>query len=283
MRGDPGQRAGAADPRPVRAQGRGDENPGQENRSEGRTCEKDGRENRYEENWREETPGQENHREKSRDEKPRGKKISDAENRVTVDTNPASQRYARHMSARLTIAQAIAALRNGGVIAYPTEAVWGLGCDPFDAAAVRRLLRIKQRDVAKGLILIASSLSQIAPLIDTDPLPPERLQAVLSTWPGPHTWLMPCTPGVPAWLRGMHATLALRVTAHPTVIALCDAFGGPIVSTSANLAGHEPARDADALDPMLLEQIDGVLEGGIGDLAGPTPIRDAASGTELRG
>jgi L-threonylcarbamoyladenylate synthase len=186
------------------------------------------------------------------------------------------------MSVHLTIPQAVAALRSGGVIAYPTEAVWGLGCDPFDQAAVRRLLRIKQRAESKGLILIAADLSQIAPLIDTDVLPRERLHAVMATWPGPHTWLLPCTPAVPEWLRGIHPTLALRVTAHPTVIALCEAFGGPIVSTSANRAGHEPARDADALDPALLDQIDGVLDGSTGGLAAPTPIRDAASGTVVR-
>jgi L-threonylcarbamoyladenylate synthase len=186
------------------------------------------------------------------------------------------------MSAHLTIPQAVAVLRGGGVIAYPTEAVWGLGCDPFDPEAVRRLLRIKQRDESKGLILIAASVAQVAPLIDTDALPPERMRTILATWPGPQTWLLPCTPGVPAWLRGAHATLALRVTAHPVVVALCEAFGGPLVSTSANLAGQEPARAAEALDATLLGQIDGVLEGCTGGLAAPTSIRDAASGTVVR-
>lgn len=186
------------------------------------------------------------------------------------------------MPSRLTIAQALPVLRGGGVIAYPTEAVWGLGCDPFDAVAVRRLLKIKQREESKGLILIAANLAQIASLIDADALPIARLQVVLDSWPGPHTWLLPCTQTVPAWLRGMHATLALRVSAHPTVCALCDAFGGPLVSTSANRAGSPPARDADALDPALLDLIDGVVEGNTGDLPAPTPIRDAASGTVLR-
>ncbi len=186
------------------------------------------------------------------------------------------------MSARLTIPEAVAALRRSGVIAYPTEAVWGLGCDPFDATAVQHLLRIKQRDASKGLILIAANLAQIAPLIDTDALPYARLQDVLATWPGPHTWLLPCTPLAPAWLRGAHPTLALRVSAHPSVAALCNAFSGPIVSTSANLAGREPARVVEDLDPALLAQIDGVLEGTTGSLIAPTPIRDAVSGMILR-
>lgn len=186
------------------------------------------------------------------------------------------------MPTRLTIQQAVATLRGGGVIAYPTEAVWGLGCDPFDETAVRRLLWIKQRDASKGLILAAANLAQVASLIDADGLPPERMHAVLATWPGPHTWLLPCTRQVPAWLRGTHASLALRVSAHPPVVALCNAFGGPLVSTSANLAGHEPAREPDALDPALLALLDGVLEGNTGSLGAPTPIRDAASGTLLR-
>ena len=186
------------------------------------------------------------------------------------------------MSARLTIPQAAAALRRGGVTAYPTEAVWGLGCDPFDATAVRRLLAIKQREESKGLILIAANLAQVEPLIEAGALPAERLLAVLASWPGPHTWLMPCTAAVPAWVRGAHSTQALRVSAHPAVIALCEAFGGPLVSTSANLAGEEPAREADALAPALLDRIDGVLDGRTGTLAAPTPIRDAATGVVLR-
>jgi L-threonylcarbamoyladenylate synthase len=192
------------------------------------------------------------------------------------------QRYARRMSAHLSIPQAVAALRAGGVIAYPTEAVWGLGCDPFNADAVRRLLKIKQRDESKGLILVSADLSQIASFIDLDALPLERLKDVRATWPGPHTWLLPCPLRVPRWLRGTHRTIALRISAHRRVAALCNAFGGPIVSTSANLSGHEPARTVEELDPVLLAQIDGVLDGATGGLESPTPIRDAASGTVLR-
>ena len=186
------------------------------------------------------------------------------------------------MSARLSIPQAVTALRAGGVIAYPTEAVWGLGCDPFNADAVRRLLTIKQRPESKGLILVSADLAQIASFIDLDALPIERLKEVRATWPGPHTWLLPCPSRIPAWLRGTHATIALRITAHTRVAALCNAFGGPIVSTSANLTGHEPARTIEELDPALLAQIDGVLDGVTGGLAAPTPIRDALSGTVLR-
>jgi len=187
------------------------------------------------------------------------------------------------MTRHLDIPQAVAVLRGGGIIAYPTEAVWGLGCDPFNPAAVRRLLKIKQRDESKGLILVSADLAQIAAFIDLDALPIERLKVVRATWPGPHTWALPCPPRIPSWLRGAHRTIALRISAHKRVVALCNAFGGPIVSTSANLTGREPARDIDKLDLFLLAQIDGVLDGVTGGLEAPTPIRDAASGTVLRG
>lgn len=187
------------------------------------------------------------------------------------------------MSERLDIPHAVAILRKGGVIAYPTEGVWGLGCDPFDAHAVRRLLAIKQREEWKGLILVAAELAQIAGLIDLDALPSERIREVRSTWPGPHTWVIPCPARVPVWLRGMHSSLALRISEHPPVVELCNTFGGPLVSTSANLSGQPAVSRYDQLDPALLLRIDGVLEGETGGLQSPTPIRDAASGMALRG
>lgn len=180
------------------------------------------------------------------------------------------------------IDQAVAALRRGGLIAYPTEAVWGLGCDPFDAAAVQRLLDLKQRPQAKGLILIAATLEQLTSLVDLDVLPAARRAAVLASWPGPHTWSLPCTERVPDVLRGAHATLAARVTAHPVAAALCRAFGGPLVSTSANLAGDPAPRTRLELDPRVLAGLAGVVAGDTGGLDRPTPIRDALSGEILR-
>lgn len=183
---------------------------------------------------------------------------------------------------RLSTGQAAARLRAGALLAYPTEAVWGLGCDPFDAAAVQRLLALKQRPADKGLILIAADLAQLDPLLDWPALDAGQRQQVLSDWPGPHTWIIPAREAAPAWITGSHAGLAVRITAHPVAAALCRAFGGPLVSTSANLAGLPPVRTHDALDPRLLAGIDGVVEGLVGDLAQPTPIRDARSGQVLR-
>lgn len=185
-------------------------------------------------------------------------------------------------AAELSLDEAATALRRGGVIAYPTEAVWGLGCDPFVEAAVLRLLTIKQRPVDKGLILIAGALAQLDGLFDWDALPGDRRAAVIESWPGPNTWVVPATARVPRWITGIHHGVAVRVSAHPDVIALCAAFGGPLVSTSANLTGHPPAFGRDALDPALLWHIDGVMAGETGGLAAPTAIRDAITGTQLR-
>lgn len=173
-------------------------------------------------------------------------------------------------------------LRKGGVVAYPTEAVWGLGCDPFDEAAVMRLLAIKQRDVAKGLILIAADRSQLDGLLDWNVLPAGRLAIVEASWPGPNTWIVPATARVPRWITGAHSGVAVRVSAHPIVVALCNEFGGPLVSTSANRAGEPPAFRRDALDPVLLASLDAVCEGETGGLAAPSAIRDALSGAVLR-
>lgn len=184
--------------------------------------------------------------------------------------------------APLSIEAAAALLRRGGLVAYPTEAVFGLGCNPRDGSAVRRLLALKRREEAKGVILIAADEAQLVAYLDVDALPADRLAAVRASWPGPHTWLMPCRDDVPRWIRGAHDTLAVRVTAHPVAAALCRAFGAPLVSTSANLAGEPPARSVQALDAPLLAGIDGVVAGEVSGLAQPTPIRDARTGASIR-
>lgn len=183
----------------------------------------------------------------------------------------------------LAIAEAAERLRAGAVLAYPTEAVWGLGCDPHNEAAVLRLLAAKRRDPAQGLILIAATAAQLDGWIAWFALPPERSAAVRASWPGPNTWLMPCPPETPRWLRGIHATLAVRVTAHPIAAALCDAFGGALVSTSANRSGAPAPHSRAALDPAVLDAIDGVVDGETGGAAQPSTIRDALSGDTLRG
>ncbi|AXI82881.1 tRNA threonylcarbamoyladenosine biosynthesis protein RimN [Xylella taiwanensis] len=186
------------------------------------------------------------------------------------------------MAITLTLTAAVTALQQGGVIAYPTEAVWGLGCDPRQEAAVHALLQIKQRTSEKGLILVTAELNTLQDWLDLDTLPPERLREVQTSWPGPHTWILPASTRAPHWITGRHNGLAVRVSAHPLVTALCRVWNMALVSTSANLAGQPPARRREDLDPALLPHLAGIVDGPTGGLAQPTSIRDARSGHVLR-
>ncbi len=183
----------------------------------------------------------------------------------------------------LDIASAAACLQRGGVVAYPTEGVWGLGCDPRDEAAVMRILAIKQREVEKGLILITATETQLEPFVAMDALDARQRDAVRATWPGAATWIVPASAMAPRWITGSHDGIAVRVSAHPPVVALCNAFGGALVSTSANRAGREAPMRIAGLDPEVVALLDGVVEGETGGLQQPTPIRDARNGGILRG
>lgn len=169
-------------------------------------------------------------------------------------------------------------LRTGGVVAYPTEGVFGLGCLPADAAAVRRILAIKQRDPAKGLLLVAANLSQLEPWIDLPPgceLPPASEER-------PVTWIVPARSGVPGIVRGDHDGIAVRLTAHPVAAALCDAADSALVSTSANRSGRQPTRDRQVLRRNFGDLVDYVVPGACGPARGPSEIRDLLSGKVLR-
>ncbi len=182
--------------------------------------------------------------------------------------------------ATFRIRQAARRVRAGGVIAYPTEAVYGLGCDPLDGPAVHWLLGLKRRPVGKGLILIAADFDQLRPYVRT--LDPVRMDEVLASWPGPNTWLLPARVDLPYWLRGDHSTLAVRVTDHPLAAELCRACGSPLVSTSANLSGRSPARSALEVRRQFGDRLDLILDGPLGGLARPTTIRDARDGQLVR-
>ena len=171
--------------------------------------------------------------------------------------------------------QAAHIIHRGGVIAYPTEAVFGLGCDPLNPEAVFRLLDIKQRPAEKGLILIAANLDQLAPFIA--PLSEADLKRLQATWPGPNTWLLPARPETPHWLRGNHETIAVRVTAHPIASALCRVANQAIISTSANLAGHRPALNMLGVQRQFHNQLDMILNGPLGKESKPTAIRDLST------
>ncbi len=168
-------------------------------------------------------------------------------------------------------------LLRGGVIAYPTEGVFGLGCLPDDLAAVQRVVAIKQRDAAKGLILIVANTEQLDGWValsgDTLPEPD----------PGhPVTWIVPPGPKVTPLLRGEHPTIAVRITTNPIAKALCEAVDSPLVSTSANLAGKPTARSSLVLRRQFAGVVDYIVPGDCGPASGPSEIRDYAGGRVLR-
>jgi len=175
--------------------------------------------------------------------------------------------------------QACRCLRAGGLLAYPTETVYGLGCDPRDPRAVARLLALKGRPPEKGLILIAADLDQLASWVALDETLAARLTEPRSR---PASWVVPATPAAPPWITGGRATLAVRLTTHPLARALCRSFGFPIVSTSANRAGRPPARSALQVQLRLGDGIDYLLHGRAGPHRRPSEIIDARSGRRLR-
>ena len=169
-------------------------------------------------------------------------------------------------------------LLGGGVIAYPTEGVFGLGCLPDDVDAVARILTIKKRSPLKGLILIAARPRQLRDWIDAgvrDSLPePDPAQPV--------TWIVPPAARVPAIVTGDNPGLAVRITTNPVAAALCDAVDMPIVSTSANVAGRPVARNALILRRNFGHLVDYVVPGECGPASGPSEIRELATGRVLR-
>lgn len=178
------------------------------------------------------------------------------------------------------IEAAAALLRDGGVLAYPTEGVYGLGCDPDNHAAFQRVFALKRRPQEQGVLLIAASVEQARPWIGD--APEAAFARAKAIWPGAHTFIFPRSARVPEWVAGGHLGIALRVTAHAPSAALCRAFGGPIVSTSANRHGEAPARSAADIRRIFGDEPDGVLDAPLGGLSRPTPITDAVSGAIIR-
>lgn len=180
-----------------------------------------------------------------------------------------------------SLARCINQLRQSAVIAYPTEAVFGLGCDPDSETAVMRLLALKRRPVEKGLILIASDYQQLMPYIADEQLSAVQKERMFSRWPGPVTWVLPARATTPAWLTGRFSSLAVRVSDHPGVAALCNGFGKPLVSTSANLTGLAPCRIVSEVLAQFGDDFP-VFQGETGGRQNPSEIRDVLTGELIR-
>lgn len=168
----------------------------------------------------------------------------------------------------------------GQLIGYPTEAVYGIGCDPQNDAALKAVLALKSRDEHKGFILIASQQDQLSPYIDA--LSPAQQQQVDGSWPGPVTFVCKAKPGLSALLTGARDTIAVRVSSHPVVVELCTACGHALLSTSANLSGQPAMTQAADVLTEFGHVLSGVVEGPLGDLQSATPIFSLITGEQLR-
>ena len=181
------------------------------------------------------------------------------------------------------VLQAVNVLHQGGVIAYPTEAVYGLGCDPKNLSAVKKILDLKQRKKEKGLILIASDFEQLKSYIK--PLEKTIENKLLDSWHEQRnaiTWLVPVDKNISIYIKGQFDTLAVRVSHHPVVKELCDKFAGAIISTSANIATQEAARTAEDVKHIFADKIDFIIEGETDINAQPSEIRDALTDEIIR-
>lgn len=170
-------------------------------------------------------------------------------------------------------------VRRGGVVGYPTESCYGLGCDPRNVRALRRLVALKGRSAAKGLLLIADRFARLRPFVR--PLAPADLARMKRSWPGPVTWVVPASTASPALLTGGSPTIAVRVTAHPGAARLCRSLGMALVSTSANKSGRKPAKTAAECRRIFGARVR-VIAGRIGRRRRPSTLIDLATGTVLR-
>ena len=180
------------------------------------------------------------------------------------------------------IAKAGAVLRDGGVVLCPTEGVYGLSCNPFCDEAVKRIIALKKRDTAKGLIIVGSSYDQIRELVCNEKLTERHREMIASLWPGPYTFILPVSRTFSRYLMGAHSSLAIRVTAFDTMRRLCDLAESPLVSTSANLSGQQEVSSFAELNESLFPNVDIVLKLPCGGLNMPTSIYDTLSDRLLR-
>ncbi len=175
------------------------------------------------------------------------------------------------------VEQGIEALRKGGVVAYPTDTVYGLGAGLSDDAAVQRVIDAKGRAESMGMPLLLSRADMLAPIVKE--VHPEAEALIERFWPGALTLVMTKSAAVSDLVTGSRSSVAVRVPNHPVPRALSEGVGGPIIGTSANRTGAVPASSAVQVREQLNGAVDLVIDGlpslgvqsTILDLTGPAP------------
>ncbi|MEI6896758.1 MAG: Sua5/YciO/YrdC/YwlC family protein [Psychromonas sp.] len=184
----------------------------------------------------------------------------------------------------IDLSSALTALRTQGVIAYPTESVFGLGCDPDCDAAIQKILDLKNRPQHKGLILIATDIKQLRDYADFSMLNTTQMNNIEKTWPGPFTWIVPVHKNLSPLISGDFSSVAVRVSRHPIVQQLCRQFGKPIISTSANLSGLTACSNAPQVKKMFADNalLTTIIDANVSGCGHPSQIHDALTGKRLR-
>ncbi len=175
------------------------------------------------------------------------------------------------------LAEAAEVIRRGGVAAIPTDTLYGLAADPFNAAAIERLFAAKGRPPARALPLIASSVAQVRESLG--PLPAEADRLAKMFWPGPLTLLVEPKPGLAAGVTAGTGRVGVRVPAHTAARQLCDACAIPLTATSANVSDEPATDDPDEVARTLGERVDILVDGGRTAGGPPSTIVDATGST----
>ncbi len=178
------------------------------------------------------------------------------------------------------IKTAIQVIKQGGVISYPTESVFGLGCNPNDLSAVLQLLEMKQRDMSKGLLLVADNVAQLEPYINISDL--QTVNKLMAETSKPVTWLVPCRYLTPVWLTGKHQAIAVRISRHPIVKQLCSQFNAALVSTSANISGQCSTKKAWQVRKRFADKVNYYVPGELGSFATESEIRNIITDEVIR-
>ena len=184
------------------------------------------------------------------------------------------------MALASSIKLAATSLKNSELIIYPTESCYGLGCDPFSQTAVEKLNQLKSRKNKLGFICVIGDLKQLKLL--APPLNEEDIAKLKATWPGHVSWVLPALDNLPPWLIGPNQTICIRYSSHPIIQQLCLQFGGPIISTSANLSGQKPALTIPQANSCFKDKISYYLNAPLGNEPYSSTIIALNSGKTLR-
>ncbi len=172
--------------------------------------------------------------------------------------------------------EAISILKNGGLIIYPTEGVYGLGCDALNEKSVKEVFKIKFRSHEKSFITICSDISQLDGLIHSDYMTDKKITKFDFT-----TWIIPIDDSCPCWLS-KDDNIAVRISNHPVVKDLCNGLGKPLISTSANISNQEYENNLNHISKLFDKKVECIVEGKLGGKNTPSKIIDIVTGSVLR-